>query len=117
VESLEWCCSLVGDVVRVVAGIASGLDEDRLLVDESSRLLRTVAALLSGRDAASLESAWCINSFRGTLALAAAVAVADLTGVQHGFWVAPGTLSVLRTSASSTGATVLRALPGQQRGS
>jgi uncharacterized membrane protein YccC len=116
VESLEWCCSLVGDVVRVVAGIASGLDENRLLVDESSRLLRTVAALPSGRDAASLESAWCINSFRGALALAAAVAVADLTGVQHRFWVALGTLSVLRTSASSTGATALRALAGTAAG-
>ena len=52
VESLEWCCSLVGDVVSVAAAIASGPEEDRLLVDESSRLLRAVSALLSGRDAA-----------------------------------------------------------------
>jgi uncharacterized membrane protein YccC len=213
VESLEWCGSLVGDVVRAAPGIAGGPDEDRLLVDESSRLLRAVAALLSGRDAApdiegvrqlvasarerawdqvitnsseaadaqltfhaqqlavatqsaatdalvasgrasgrliararrrwysstgtaveagptarlrsmgavaarhaSLRSVWCINALRGALALAAAVLVADLTGVHHGFWVALGTLSVLRTSAASTGATAVRALAGTVAG-
>jgi uncharacterized membrane protein YccC len=213
VQSLEWCYSLVGDVVQAVPGIAGGPDEDRLLVDESSRLLRAIAALLSGRDAApdiagvtqlvasareriwnqvitdedeaqtvqlgfharhlavasqsaatdaliasrradekliaqarrrwysstgtavdagptarlrsmgavaarhaSLRSVWLINSLRGALALAAAVAVADMTGVQHGFWVALGTLSVLRTSAASTGATAFRALTGTAAG-
>ena len=213
VESLEWCCSLVGDVVRSVPGIASGPDEDRNLVEESSRLLRAIAALLSGRRAApdieaarrlvasarerawnqvitsqyeaasakrafhvrqlavatqsaatdaliasrragdkliararrrwysstgtalepgptvrlrsvsavaarhaSFRSMWCINSLRGALALAAAVLVADLTGAQHGFWVALGTLSVLRTSAASTGATAFRALTGTTAG-
>jgi uncharacterized membrane protein YccC len=213
VESLEWCSSLVGDVVSVVPQVAGGPDEDRLLVDESSRLLRAVAALLSGGDAtpdiegvrqllasarerawnqvvtneteaaaadltfhvrqlavatqsaatdaliasrraddeliaharrrwysstgtvveagptarlrstgaaaarhAGLRSVWFINSLRGALALAAAVAVADLTGVGHGFWVALGTLSVLRTSAASTGATAFRALAGTAAG-
>ena len=61
---------------------------------------------------ASLRSVWFINSLRGSLALAAAVAVADLTSVQHGFWVVLGTLSVLRTNASATGSTALRALLG-----
>jgi Fusaric acid resistance protein-like len=213
VESLEWCCALVGEVVRGAPGIAAGPDEDRLLAEESSRLLRAIAALLSGRRAApdieaarqlvasarerawnqvvtsedqaagarltfhvrhlavatqsaatdaliasgraggrliararrrwysstgtaveagptarlrsmgavaarhaSLESMWCINSIRGALALAAAVLVADLTGVQHGFWVALGTLCVLRTSAASTGVTALRALAGTAAG-
>jgi uncharacterized membrane protein YccC len=51
VETLEWCFALVGDVVRVRPGLASGPDEERVLADESSRLLRAVAALLSGRDA------------------------------------------------------------------
>jgi uncharacterized membrane protein YccC len=40
------------------------------------------------------------------------VAVADLSSVQHGFWVVLGTLSVLRTNASSTGSTAVRALIG-----
>ena len=55
---------------------------------------------------------WLINSLRGAFAIAAAVAVADLTSVQHGFWVVLGTLSVLRTNAVATGATALRALVG-----
>ena len=61
---------------------------------------------------ANLRSVWFLNSVRGAVALAAAVAVADLTGVQHGFWVVLGTLSVLRTNAAATGATALRALLG-----
>jgi uncharacterized membrane protein YccC len=36
--------------------------------------------------------------------------------VQHAFWVVLGTMSVLRTSASSTGATALRALAGTVAG-
>jgi uncharacterized membrane protein YccC len=61
---------------------------------------------------ASIRSVWFRNSLRAAVALAAAVAVADLTGVQHGFWVVLGTLSVLRTTATATGSTALRALAG-----
>jgi uncharacterized membrane protein YccC len=61
---------------------------------------------------ASLRSAWVINSVRGAIAIAAAVAVAKVSGVQHAFWVVLGTLSVLRTSATATGATALRAVAG-----
>ncbi len=61
---------------------------------------------------ASFRSVWFLNSLRGSLALATAVLVADLSGVQHGFWVVLGTLSVLRTNASSTESTALRALGG-----
>jgi hypothetical protein len=38
--------------------------------------------------------------------------VADLTGVQHSFWVVFGTLSVLRSNALNTGQNVLRGLAG-----
>jgi hypothetical protein len=65
---------------------------------------------------ASLRSVWFLNSVRGAVALAAAVAIADLTSVQHGFWVVLGTLSVLRTNASATGATAARALLGTALG-
>jgi hypothetical protein len=61
---------------------------------------------------ASVRSVWFANSLRGAVALAVAVAVADVSGVQHGFWVVLGTLSVLRSNASGTGATALRALGG-----
>ncbi len=61
---------------------------------------------------ASMRSVWFRNSARGAAALAVAVAVARITGVQHAFWVVLGTLSVLRTSAGATGSTALRALTG-----
>ena len=69
------------------------------------------AAGFLARDA-SLRSVWFRNSARGSVAIAVAVAVASLSGVQHGFWVALGTLSVLRTTAASTGSTAMRALLG-----
>lgn len=72
--------------------------------------LAGAAALV--RRHATVRSVWFLNSLRGALALAAALAVADLSGVQHGFWVVLGTLSVLRTSAASTGSTAWRALAG-----
>ena len=72
--------------------------------------LAGVVALV--RRHATFRSVWFLNSLRGAVALAAAVAVADLSGVGHGFWVVLGTLSVLRTSAASTGATAWRALAG-----
>jgi uncharacterized membrane protein YccC len=65
---------------------------------------------------ASLRSVWFRNSARGAVALAAAVAVADLINVQHAFWVVLGTLSVLRSNASGTGSTALRALAGTALG-
>ncbi len=65
---------------------------------------------------ASFRSVWMQNSLRGSLALAAAILVADLSGVQHGFWVVLGTLSVLRTNAASTESTAVRALGGTVAG-
>jgi uncharacterized membrane protein YccC len=84
-------------------------------IQEGSRLRYTPAlAGTAGFVArhASIRSVWFRNSARGAIALAIAVAVAYATGVQHGFWVVLGTLSVLRTTAASTGSTALRALAG-----
>jgi uncharacterized membrane protein YccC len=114
----------VGADALLVAGIA-----DEVWYDEARRQLfgsvmdgaaarrawtpRRASRLASvARREASLRSIWLVNSLRGAIALAAAVAIADLTTVQHGFWVVLGTLSVLRTSAAATGATALRALGG-----
>ncbi|WP_233265334.1 FUSC family protein [Leifsonia sp. AG29] len=58
------------------------------------------------------DSVWLRNSIRGAIALAVAVLIANLTGVQHSFWVVLGTLSVLRSNALSTGQTVLRGIAG-----
>jgi uncharacterized membrane protein YccC len=72
-------------------------------------LLRAAGIVASD---ASLRSVWFRNSARGAIALAAAVAVAKVTDVEHAFWVVLGTLSVLRTSATATGQTALRGLAG-----
>jgi hypothetical protein len=78
----------------------------------SPRMRGLIGAVTLVRRHASVRSVWFLNSLRAAVALAAAVAVADASGVQHAFWVVLGTLSVLRTSASATGSTALRALGG-----
>ncbi len=62
------------------------------------------------------DSIWLHNSLRGAVALALAVLVADLSDVQHGFWVAFGALSVLRSNALATGQNTLRAVIGTSAG-
>src|SRR4051794_12729129 len=65
---------------------------------------------------ASRQSPALQNSLRGAAALGLAVLVADVSSVQHGFWVVFGTLSVLRSNALSTGQNSLRALLGTMVG-
>jgi uncharacterized membrane protein YccC len=64
-----------------------------------------------------LTSVWMHNSARGAIGLGLAVLVAQLSGVQHSFWVVLGTLSVLRSNALSTGQSAARALVGTVVGS
>ena len=61
---------------------------------------------------ASVRSVWFRNSIRGAAGLALAVYVAQRTGLQHGFWVVLGTLSVLRSNALNTGRSIVSALVG-----
>ncbi len=70
------------------------------------------------RAGAHLEphSVWLHNSIRGAVGLALAVLIADLSGVQHSFWVVFGTLAVLRSNALSTGQNALRGLVGTVAG-
>jgi len=58
------------------------------------------------------HSVWLRNSVRGAIALAGAVLIADLSGVQHSFWIVLGALSVLRSNALSTGQSAVRGLVG-----
>ncbi len=60
----------------------------------------------------SFRSVWCRNAVRGAAGLALAVAVVEITDVEHGFWVVLGTLSVLRSNALGTGASAVRAVGG-----
>jgi hypothetical protein len=70
------------------------------------------ASTLIARHHLSWQSVWLHNSLRGGLGLALAVLLAQVTEVSHGFWVALGAMSVLRSSALNTGATAFRALAG-----
>ena len=65
---------------------------------------------------ANVRSMWFRNSLRGAVGLAIAVYIAQRTGLQHGFWVVLGTLSVLRSSALSTGWSIVSALAGTALG-
>ena len=58
------------------------------------------------------DSVWLHNSLRGAAGLGLAVLIADLLAVQHSFWVALATLSVLRSSALNTGQNIVRAVLG-----
>ena len=93
-------------MARWRGGQARGPHRDPAVAGVLDRTARIVAT------DASIRSVWFRNSARAAAALAAAVAVAKLTDVQHAFWVVLGTLSVLRTSASATGSTAARALAG-----
>jgi len=111
----------------VVAQIAANVDRAAAADQRSwfARLLGRAPATSGGalssaqdRAAAHAErhSVWLHNSLRGAAGLGLAVLVAQLTGVQHGFWVVFGALSVLRSNALTTGQNVLRGLLGTTAG-
>jgi uncharacterized membrane protein YccC len=91
---------------------------DRLLGREPGAL---TAPLASARDRAAAHlgrgSVWLHNSLRGAAGLGLAVLLADLTSLQHSFWVLLGTLSVLRSNALNTGQNAARAILGTVVGS
>jgi uncharacterized membrane protein YccC len=62
------------------------------------------------------HSVWLHNSVRGAIALSLAVLVAEVSGVQHSFWVVFGTFAVLRSNALNTGQNAVRALLGTAAG-
>jgi len=110
---------------QAIAVVARGAAADALVASRRASFEATVETVIATSGVAGLtgavalvrrhatfRSVWFLNSLRAAVAVAAAVAIADLSGVQHGFWVVLGTLSVLRTSAASTGATAWRALAG-----
>ncbi|BBY18517.1 FUSC family protein [Mycolicibacterium litorale] len=56
------------------------------------------------------------NSVRTGLGLALAVTVTHVFPIEHGFWVVLGAMSVLRSSALTTGTRVVRAVAGTAMG-
>jgi len=78
----------------------------------ADRVYTKRAALASLGGYLSTGSATVLNGLRTGLALALAVVVTIVFPVQNGLWVVLGALSVLRSSAASTGTTAVRAVIG-----
>ncbi|MFZ4372833.1 MAG: FUSC family protein [Mycobacterium sp.] len=78
----------------------------------ADRVYTKRAAIASLRGYVHTRSVTVLNSLRTGLALALAVVVTIVFPVQNGLWVVLGALSVLRTSALTTGTTALRAVTG-----
>jgi uncharacterized membrane protein YccC len=116
-QELSWVVSQVALNTDFAAAAERRSWLERLLGRQPEGLRGPLAAA-SERAGAHVgrNSVWLHNSLRGAAALALAVLVADLSGVQHAFWVVLGTLSVLRSNALSTGQNVVRALLGTTAG-
>ncbi|HEX4433758.1 MAG TPA: FUSC family protein [Acidimicrobiales bacterium] len=107
-RALGIATEVVADAALEAAG-AEPVGDRRMGMGDESAPQALVQRLLSHL---SFRSVWFRNALRGAVGLALAVAVVEVTNVQHGFWVVLGTMSVLRSSALGTGATALRAVGG-----
>ncbi len=112
VRALGIATEMVADAALEAAGADAVVDR-RLGMGDASTPNLFAQRLLSHL---SFRSVWFRNALRGAVGLALAVAVVEVTNVQHGFWVVLGTMSVLRSNALGTGATALRAVGGSALG-
>jgi hypothetical protein len=107
-RALGIATEMVADAVLEASGAAAGGDRRLGETGEAPSVVfwRRLVSYLS------FHSVWLRNAVRGGAGLALAVAVVEVTDIEHGFWVVLGTLSVLRSNALGTGATALRAVGG-----
>ncbi len=97
------------DALQASGGVAR---RDLTLAPSTGRLRATRRLT---RAHATMRSVWLRNTIRGAVGLALAVFVGHASSdLQNGFWVVLGTLSVLRSTALTTGAAV-SALAGTAR--
>src|SRR5229473_2885642 len=116
-QELSFAVALSARNVDLTAAAERRSWRERLLGRQPEGLAGTLSAAQE-RAAAHAErhSVWLHNSARAAAGLGLAVLVAQLTGVQHSFWVVLGTLSVLRSNALNTGQNIVRALLGTVAG-
>ena len=107
-RALGVATEMVSDATLQAAGAQAATD--RRLGPPGGAATVTVGSRI--RSHLSFRSVWFRNAVRGTAGLALAVAVVEVSDVEHGFWVVLGTLSVLRSNALGTGATAARAIAG-----
>jgi uncharacterized membrane protein YccC len=112
-QELGYAVAQVAGNIALTAAAERRSWWERLLGRQPGNLDGTFSAAVQ-RATAQFEwhSVWLHNSIRGAAALGIAVLLADLTGVEHSFWVVLGTLSVLRSNALSTGQNALRGVVG-----
>lgn len=118
-RTISGCVGATGRVVRAAAaadarpvwarvlgrGLAESGAADRVL-SESEAIAHLTTGFVATR------AVVVRNSLRTGLGLALAVAVTHVFPVEHGFWVVLGAMSVLRSSALTTGTRVVRAVAG-----
>ena len=116
-QELSFAVTRIAGNIELTATAERRSWTDRLMGRQPAGVSSTVSAAQE-RAAAhlTLQSVWMHNSLRGAAGLGLAVLVANVTGVQHSFWVVLGALSVLRSNALSTGQNVLRGLLGTAAG-
>lgn len=116
-QELSFVVDQIAANVEFAAAAAQRTWLDRLAGRQPAGFTGTITSLRERALAhAELSSSWLHNSLRGSIGLALAVLVENVTSVQHGFWVVFGTLAVLRSNALSTGQSVLRGLLGTTAG-
>ncbi|MDX6522460.1 MAG: hypothetical protein QOF08_3065 [Gaiellales bacterium] len=115
IRALSYGARQVGIYALVASGEAAAETDDEQLVARSVRSTLHATEQLTVEHA-SARSVWFRNSIRAAAGLAVAVFIAERSGVQHGFWVVLGMLSVLRSNALGTGWTILSALAGTSVG-
>jgi uncharacterized membrane protein YccC len=93
---------------------AAGLQPRELDAASARAALETSRTVARGYG--SLRAVLLRNSVRGAAALAVAVLIAQQSSLQHSFWIVLGTLSVLRSNALGTGASVVSAVRGTALG-
>jgi hypothetical protein len=113
-HELGYVVAMAGHTVATIAAADSRSWWQRLIgrrVREDELGVVTVAqrAALGQLDR---HGVWLQNSIRSAAGLAAAVLIARLVDAQNAFWVGLGALSVLRSTALSTGSTAARAIAG-----
>jgi uncharacterized membrane protein YccC len=113
-HELGYAVALVGGTVAAVAAADARTWRQRLtgrrVTQDELGVVRVATRSALGQ--LDRHAVWLQNSVRGAVGLALAVLLSRVVDTQNSFWIGLGALSVLRSNALSTGATVLRALLG-----
>ena len=112
IRACSWHVDAVGRNAAFLAGAELSTDVESIVVPDSTRTgsRRRIERLFGVHSVPS--SVWFRDAARAGIAVGASVALAFAFDVQHAFWVALGTLSVLRSSALATGRSAVSAAVG-----